>query len=73
MSRNIENIRRIKALMALNGITGVDIAKELNVSPNTVYVVLAGYGKSRRIQEAVARALRMTVGELWPEDVCWAA
>ncbi|WKZ32959.1 MAG: transcriptional regulator [Thermodesulfobacteriota bacterium] len=58
--------RKVKALMVLNNIKGVDIAKKLGVSPTTVYVVLSGKGKSRRIQKAVAEALDMTVEDLWP-------
>lgn len=58
--------RKVKALMVLNGIKGVGIAKKLGVSPTTVYVVLSGKGKSRRIQKAVAEALDMTVEDLWP-------
>lgn len=53
--------------MVLKGITGVDIAKKLGISPDTVYVVVGGYGKSRRIQEAIAKALGMPYEELWPE------
>lgn len=52
--------------MALQGVKGVDIAKELHVSPTTVYVVLTGKGTSRRIQRAVATALGVAVEDLWP-------
>jgi len=52
--------------MVLNGIKGVDIAKTLHISPTTVYVVLSGKGKSRRIQKAVADALGMSIEDLWP-------
>lgn len=58
--------RKVKALMILNGIKGVDIARELRVSPTTVYVVLSGKGKSARIQKAIAEALGMNVKDLWP-------
>lgn len=58
--------RKVKALMVLNGIKGVDIARKLKVSPVTVYIVISGRGKSRRIQRAIAEALGTTVEELWP-------
>ncbi len=58
--------RRIKALMVLNGIKGVDIARKLKVSPVTVYIVVAGRGKSRRIQKAIADALHIPFDDLWP-------
>lgn len=58
--------RKVRALMVLNGIKGVDIARKLKISPTTVYVVLTGKGKSRRIQKAIAEALGMPFGELWP-------
>ncbi len=54
--------------MALRGITGVDIARKLGVSPTTVYIVIGGYGKSERIRRAIANALGMKVEELWPEN-----
>lgn len=54
--------------MVLKGITGVDIANKLGISPTTVYVVIGGYGKSRRIQQAIAKLLGMKVEELWFED-----
>lgn len=60
--------RKVKALMVLNGIKGVDIAKKLKVSPVTVYIVISGKGKSRRIQKAIAEALGMSFEELWPEN-----
>lgn len=60
--------RKVKALMVLNGIKGVDIAKKLKVSPVTVYIVISGKGKSRRIQKAIADALGMSFEDLWPEN-----
>jgi lambda repressor-like predicted transcriptional regulator len=60
--------RKVKSLMVLKGITGVDIARKLGISPNTVYVVMGGYGKSRPIHQAIADALGMKVEQLWPEN-----
>ncbi len=60
--------RKIKALMVLKGVTGVDIARKLGISRVTVAVVLNGHGKSRRVQKAIADALERPVSELWPEE-----
>lgn len=60
--------RKVKSLMVLKGITGVDIARKLNLSPVTVYIVVSGRGKSRRIQQTIANALGMSFTELWPRD-----
>lgn len=57
--------RKVKALMVLNGIKAVDIAKRLGLSPVTVNIVLNGYGKSHRVQKAIADALKVTYEELW--------
>ena len=60
--------RKVKGFMAFKGLKGVDIAKKLHVSPTTVYIVISGRGKSRRIQRYIASELGMSVAELWPED-----
>lgn len=60
--------RKVKGLMAFKGLKGVDIAKRLHVSPTTVYIVISGRGKSRRIQQYLASQLGMSVAELWPEN-----
>lgn len=51
--------------MALKGIKGVDIARQLGVSRVTVSVVITGKGKSRRIQKAIADALGVKYESLW--------
>lgn len=57
--------RKIKALMVLKGVKAVDIARQLHLSPVTVNVVLNGYGKSRKVQKAIADALQVEFDELW--------
>lgn len=58
---------KVKAMMALRGIKGVDIARTLHLSPVTVSIIVTGRGKSRRVQQAIAAALKMSVAELWPD------
>lgn len=60
--------RHIKALLVEKGITQVSIAQKIGVSRVTISVVLGGHGKSRRIQVAIARALRMRLTDLWPAE-----
>lgn len=57
--------RKIKSLMALKGIKGVDIAARLGVSRVTVSIVITGKGKSKRIQQAIADILGVSYGKLW--------
>ena len=59
--------RKVKSLMALKGIKGVDIARQLGVSRVTVSIVITGKGKSMRIQRAIAAALNKKYEELWPD------
>lgn len=60
--------RKVKSLMVLKGISGVEIARRLGLSPVTIYIVVSGRGKSRRVQQTIADALGMSFAELWPGD-----
>lgn len=60
--------RKVKALMILQGVRPIDIARKLHLSPITIYIVMSGRGKSARVQRAIATALKMSVTELWPEN-----
>jgi len=55
----------IKAQLVRNGIKIKDVAAEANVAPVTVSVVLNGHGKSRHIQETIARMLHKPYKKLW--------
>ena len=57
--------RKVKSLMALKGIKGVDVAAQLGVSRVTVSIVITGKGKSKRIQQAIADILGVSYGKLW--------
>ncbi len=69
MRRDTKRIRRIKSLLVHYGITGVDIARELDVSPITVNVVIGGYGTSRRIQKEIWRQLKRRAHQLSYEEL----
>lgn len=60
--------RKVKALMILQGVKPVDIARKLHLSRTTIYIVMSGRGKSRRVQTYIAKKLGMSVAELWPEE-----
>jgi len=62
-----EQGKKIKALMALAGISGAEIARTLGVHRSAVSKVADGVMKSRRIREAIARDLKTRVHDLWPD------
>ncbi len=57
--------RRIKAALALAGLTQAELARELGVAAATVCQVVGGVKRSRRIQDAIAAALRLPFDSLW--------
>jgi lambda repressor-like predicted transcriptional regulator len=59
---------QIKAAMRMRGYTQAKFAEELGVHTSTLSQVIAGYGKSARIQSAIAALLNKTVKELWPNQ-----
>lgn len=58
----------IRGLMKAKKLTNRAIAEQLGVQPVTVSVVINGHQPSKRIQEAVAKALDKSIDELWPPD-----
>lgn len=60
--------RKIRALLVEEGITLTSIARSMGLTPATVGDVVTGGRQSRRVKRAVAKALRMSPKELWPED-----
>lgn len=58
--------QRIKAALALKGITLSAIARDLNVRPTTITIVWKGYRRSQRIEQAIAVALDCSPRQLWP-------
>lgn len=57
---------RIKAALALKGITLTSIARALDVKPTTVTIVSKGFRRSQRIEHAIAGALDCSPAQLWP-------
>lgn len=58
--------QRIRAALALRGITLSSIARDLDVRPTTVTIVSKGYRRSQRIEQAIANALGATPAQIWP-------
>ncbi len=58
-------LNKIKAMMVERGIKYKEIAIKAGVSPETVYVVLNGHGKSMRIQKVIADVLGLPYERLW--------
>ena len=58
----------IKILMMRKGVTQASIAKTLKIKPVTVCLVIKGVANSRRVKQAIAKALKMRVGNLWPNN-----
>lgn len=61
-------VQRRKVAMLEAGVSGLDIATALNVSKQAVSNVIRGRKKTQRIAEAIARACRRPVEELFPDD-----
>lgn len=57
----------IKTRLRLMGSSLAGVARELGVTKQTVNAVLAGKGRSKRIEETIAQRLGLTVEEVWPD------
>ena len=58
---------RVKAALAIKGITLAQVARELGVAASTVTIVSQGDRRSRRVETAIARAAGTEPAFLWPE------
>jgi gp16 family phage-associated protein len=56
----------IKAAIRKNGVTPAQIARDHGVSKMAVSHVLHGNSKSARLAQAIAKAARMSVAQIWP-------
>ena len=56
----------IKAAIRKNGVTPAQIARDNGVSKMAVSHVLHGNSKSARLAQAIAKAARLTVSQIWP-------
>lgn len=57
----------ITATLRKAGTSQAKIARKLNITRTTVSQVVRGTGKSRRVQQAIARAAGVPVTTLWPQ------
>mgnify|MGYP000896842406 CR=1 FL=1 len=57
--------QEIKAHLILKGIKHCELAKELGVHKTAITLVINGNGKSKRIQEAIAKAINKPFNEVW--------
>jgi DNA-binding Xre family transcriptional regulator len=57
-----------KALMILKHVKTTDLAEKLGVSPSCIYLVRSNLGKSRRVEEALAKACGVPHDEMFPEN-----
>ncbi|MDH4319920.1 MAG: helix-turn-helix domain-containing protein [Desulfobulbaceae bacterium] len=60
------NERKIRSWIVLAGVTQTAIAESIGVKPSSVNDVIAGRRKTKRIREAIAKAIKMPVSEIWP-------
>lgn len=55
----------IRSLLILKGVRQRKIARELGITPQTVCCVIAGKTRSRRVREAIAKAIGKSYLEVW--------
>lgn len=58
---------QISAALKVAGYKQVDLADELELSPNTVSAVIKGRSRSRQVEERIAAITGHTLEELWPQ------
>lgn len=57
--------KKIQKLLIDAGLTQADIAREIGVAQSTVSLVISRRGRSRRIEEYLARRIGRHPGRLW--------
>ena len=60
--------KRIKIQMIQNGVTIIEIASAIGVTPSAVHQVITGLRNTPRIRAAIAQAIGLPVSEIWPDD-----
>jgi len=58
--------KEIKKALIDAEVTQSDLARELNVSPNMIYLVIKGKGTSDRVRRHIARRIGIDVKRIWP-------
>lgn len=59
---------QIKAAIRMKGTTPTAIAAKLEVTPTTVWQVIHGKGKSKRVAEAISSITQLPIATLWPDQ-----
>lgn len=57
----------IKAQLKIHGFNQASLARELGVAGTTVFTVIAGEGRSRRIEKRIAEIIEKPLREIWPQ------
>lgn len=57
---------RIKKILEDKGLSQVEVAAEIGVTPQAVNEIISGRTVSRTARYAFAKAIGMSVDELWP-------
>lgn len=63
---NLTRTEAIKARLRSQGTSLSQIGRDLGLKPSTISTVVAG-ARSLKVEQALAEALDMTVGQLFPE------
>ncbi len=66
-ARDLRQHEWSKYLLRLAGSSMAEISLELGLKQNTVSTVSKGYGRSRRIQSAIAAKLGKAPEKIWPD------
>lgn len=56
----------IKAALRKRGVSQLDLANELEVSPSVITAVISGRSGSRRVSEAISKIVEVPLAVLWP-------
>lgn len=65
LPKNASRLDYVRGLLAAHRIRSREIARSLGIKDSTVSQILAGRGKSRRVQKAIAEALNMPFEDVW--------
>ena len=60
------NPQQIKSAIKRMGLTQADLANELNVSQQMIYLIINGQTKSYRIQKFISELIGQPIGRIWP-------
>ena len=66
-AKDLRQHERLKYLLRLADSSMAEISRELGLKQNTLTTVSKGYGRSKRIQNAIAAKLGKAPEKIWPE------